>query len=138
MRDITAFINHKLRNDSKAPFNDVDCQALARRSEGSFQWASVMYSIIKHGNKINDELSPTEMRRVYEELAPPAGRHGAKADILDNLYPQILMRLFPATANLEHGRLPRFCLLMSHILTAFEPLSTTSLIGMFQPFSSGF
>jgi WD40 repeat protein len=136
MRDITAFVCHELGSDLKSPFNDVNCQALARRSEGLFQWAYVMCSIIKHGDSFDDELSPGEMRRAYEELVPSAGRHGAKADILHNLYSQILMRLFPPTANPKHDRLPRFRLLMSHILAAFEPLSTTSLIAMFQPLST--
>ena len=122
--DIFKYIRHQLSHLPGAAVGATECQALATKAEGLFQWAYVACEFIKT-NKIGD-VNPGQR---YERFM--VSYHASRSMMpgmtpLDQLYHEILSQLFDDEDE-EGDSLNRFRSVMGHVLTALEPFSCDML-----------
>jgi hypothetical protein len=96
-------------------FDDTHCHVLVDKSEGLFQWAFVACKVIMGEGK--GGLTPFQR---YQRLL--ASHHSATS--LDSLYTQVLSQIFDEG---DKEDMELFRSIMGLVLTAYEPLSITSL-----------
>ncbi|KAI0038670.1 hypothetical protein FA95DRAFT_1187811, partial [Auriscalpium vulgare] len=123
--DILHYVHSQLTDEMGQPlacFGEKHYKTLAEKSEGLFQWVFVACYIIKgNGQGIPPHYIMVE---EYEHITSGSGQ-AQLTGVLDDLYKDILSHIFPGTRSPK--LLQMFKKVMGQVLTAFEPLSVTSL-----------
>ncbi|KAE9402782.1 WD40 repeat-like protein [Gymnopus androsaceus JB14] len=119
--DIYKYVAHRMMTRKGAPgvLSESQCQTLAEKAQGFFQWAYTACEALHGRGKAG-----LTVRKRFERFMSLSPSHGQDLLPLDKLYKSILEDLFDCN---DSEAMSQYKMVMVQILAAFEPLSSLSL-----------
>ncbi|KAE9390723.1 WD40 repeat-like protein, partial [Gymnopus androsaceus JB14] len=107
------------RKGASGVLNESQCQILAEKAQGFFQWAYTACESLRGRGKAG-----LTVKKRFERFMSLSPSHGQDLLPLDKLYRSILEDVFDGN---DSEAMSQYRVVMSQILAAFEPLSSLSL-----------
>ncbi|KAE9386560.1 WD40 repeat-like protein [Gymnopus androsaceus JB14] len=119
--DIHKYVAHRMLTRKGAPgvLNESQCQILAEKAQGFFQWAYTACEALHGRGKAG-----LTVKKRFERFMSLSPSHGQDLLPLDKLYKSILEDAFDCN---DSEAMSQYRMVMVQILAAFEPLSSLSL-----------
>ncbi|KAE9403162.1 WD40 repeat-like protein [Gymnopus androsaceus JB14] len=119
--DIHKYVVHRMmtRKGASGVLNESQCQILAEKAQGFFQWAYTACEALHGRGKAG-----LTVKKRFERFMSLSPSHGQDLLPLDKLYRSILEDVFDCD---DSEAMAQYRMVMAQILAAFEPLSSLSL-----------
>ncbi|KAE9402798.1 WD40 repeat-like protein, partial [Gymnopus androsaceus JB14] len=119
--DTHKYVVHRMMTRKGAPgiLNESQCQILAEKAQGFFQWAYTACEALRGRGKAG-----LTVKKRFERCISLSPGHGQDLLPLDKLYKSILEDVFDSN---DSEAMSQYRMVMVQILAAFEPLSSQSL-----------
>ncbi|KAE9390734.1 WD40 repeat-like protein, partial [Gymnopus androsaceus JB14] len=119
--DIHKYVAHRMMRRKGAPgvLNESQCQILAEKAQGFFQWAYTACEALRGRGKAG-----LTVKKRFERFMLLSPSHGQDLLPLDKLYKSILEDVFDCN---DSEAMSQYKKVMVQVLAAFEPLSSLSL-----------
>ncbi|KAE9393321.1 WD40 repeat-like protein, partial [Gymnopus androsaceus JB14] len=118
--DIHKYVTHRMmKKGAPGVLNESQCQILAEKAQGFFQWAYTACEALRGRGKAG-----LTVKKRFERFMSLSPSHGQDLLPLDKLYKSILEDVFDFH---DSQAMSQYRMVMVQILAAFEPLSNLSL-----------